>query len=346
LHPDARNGSSSIILVNFDTEGTMKIRDVLYASLASVMFLAGTPVLAHDFRAADGSGASHPAVLAMKFMGERIFGATQGKYGIKIYANASLGSAKSTVELVKIGAIDMARVSTAEFYGILPELQVPSLPFLFRDAEHFRKTMNGPVGDEILKSYDRTGWIGLCFYETGARSLYAKKPIRAPADTQGLKIRARPSSLWVAIVAALGGIPTPVPGIDAYVALKTDLLDAAESNVLDYETSGHDEAAPVYSETRHVMVPDVVVFSRKVWDTLSREEQLIIHQAAKDSVAYHARRWTEKERASKEHLGEKGVIFIDDVRREEFAAATRSLWDRFAPTPELDALVRKIVDTR
>jgi TRAP-type C4-dicarboxylate transport system substrate-binding protein len=170
----------------------MGIRDIPHVSPAFALLLASVLASARDFRAMDDREAGHPSVLAMKFMGERISEATRGKYGVRIYANASLGSAGSAVELVRIGAIDMARVSTAEFYGILPELRVLSLPFLFRDAEHFRKTMNGPVGDEIRKSYDRTGWIGLCFYETGTRSLYAKKPIRAPADARGMKTRAAP----------------------------------------------------------------------------------------------------------------------------------------------------------
>ncbi|MDR1934332.1 MAG: TRAP transporter substrate-binding protein [Candidatus Accumulibacter sp.] len=310
------------------------------------MLLASVSVSARDFRAADNQVADYPTVLAMQFMGKQISDATKGKYDIKVYANSSLGSGKDAIEQVKIGAIDLTRVSTSEFHGIIPESLVPSFPFLWRDIEHFRKVMNGPLGDELLKTFDQAGWIGLCFYEAGARSLYAKKPVRTLADAKGLKIRVQPSDLWVAIIAAMGGTATPIPYGEVYTALKTGLVDAAENNYPSYDTTKHYEAAPIYSETQHVMAPDVVVFSKKVWDTLSREEQEIIRKAAKDSVAYYTKLWTEKEQVSKEYLKKEGVTFVDDVKREEFVTAMRPVWDRFAPTPELKTLVQKIVDTQ
>lgn len=324
----------------------MKIRNMLYVSLTSVMLLAGASASARDFRAADNQPMDYPTVLAMKFMGSQISAATNGKYDIKVYGNSSLGSGKDAIEQVKIGALDMTRVSTSEFHGIIPESLIPSFPFLFRDIEHFRKVMYGPLGDEMLEAFDKAGWVGLCFYEAGARSLYAKKPIRTLADARGLKIRVQPSDLWVAIVSTMGGTPTPIPYAEVYTALKTGLVDAAENNYPSYETSKHFEAATVYSETQHVMAPDIVVFSKKNWDMLSKEEQAIVRKAAKDSVAYFTKLWTEKEQASKEFARKAGATFVDDVNRAEFVTAMKPVWDRFSPTPELKTLVQKIVNAR
>lgn len=324
----------------------MKIRSVLGVSLTSVMFLVNAPVSARDFRAADNQVADYPTVLAMQAMGKQISEATQGKYDIRVFPNSLLGSGMDAIEQVKIGAIDLTRVSTSEFHGVIPDSLVPSFPFLFRDIDHFRKVMNGPIGDEMLKSYEKAGWIGLCFYEAGARSLYAQKPVRTLADVKGMKIRVQPSDLWVAVIAAMGASATPIPYAEVYTALKTGLVDAAENNYPSYETTKHYEAAPVYSETQHVLAPDVVVFSKRVWDTLSKEEQEIIRKAAKDSVSYYTKLWTAKEQESVDYLKKQGVTFINDVNREEFVTQMRPVWDRFATTPELKALVQKIVDTR
>jgi tripartite ATP-independent transporter DctP family solute receptor len=326
--------------------GMMKVPNVLCVSLASAMLLAGASVSARDFRAADNQVADYPTVLAMQNMGRQISEATQGKYNIKVYPNSVLGSGKDAIEQVKIGAIDLTRVSTSEFHGILEDSLIPSFPFLWRDIEHFRKVMNGPIGDEMLKSYEKAGWIGLCFYEAGARSIHAKKPVRTLADAGGMKIRVQPSDLWVAIIAAMGASATPIPYAEVYTALKTGLVDAAENNYPSYETTKHWEAAPVYSETQHVLAPDVVVFSKRIWDTLSKKEQEIVRQAAKDSVAFYTKLWLEKERTSQDYLKQNGVTFVDDVKREEFVTAMKPVWDRFATTPEMKALVQRIVDTK
>lgn len=301
---------------------------------------------ARDFRSADVHPLDYPTVMTVKKIGEIVSQKTNGKYNIKVYGNSSLGSEKDTIEQVKIGALDMVRVNTSAFHGIVPESMVPSFPFIFRDINHFRKAINGPAGDEILAAFDKAGFVGLVMWESGARSIYAKKPIRNLADAKGLKIRVQQSDLWVSLVQAMGANPTPIPYAEVYTALKTGLVDAAENNYPSYETSKHFEAAPVYSETQHVMAPEVVVFSKKVWDTLSKEEQKIIRDAAKESVPYYIDLWTKKELASKEVAKKAGATFVDDVNKAEFVSVMKPVWDKFSPTPELKALVQKIVNTK
>jgi tripartite ATP-independent transporter DctP family solute receptor len=306
----------------------------------------GSSATARDFRAADNQPNDYPTVLAMKYMGEQIAVATKGKYNVKVYGNSALGSGKDAVEQVKIGAIDMTRVSTSDFHHIIPESVIPSFPFLWRDIDHFRKAMYGPVGDDILAAFEKHGYIGLAMYEAGARSIYSKKAVRTVADAKGMKIRVQPSDLWVSLVGAMGATATPIPYAEVYTALKTGLVDAAENNYPSFETSKHYEIATFYSETQHVMAPDVVVFSKKVWDTLSVDEQAIIRKAAKDSITVFQKLWTEKEDASKDILKKAGVTFVNDVNKPEFVAVMKPVWDKYAPTPELKALVQKIVNTK
>lgn len=313
--------------------------------LLAFAFVA-TAAQARDFRSADVHPLDYPTVMAVKKMGEIVSQKTNGKYNIKVFANSSLGSEKDTVEQVKIGALDMLRVNTSNFHSTVPESMVPAFPFIFRDIDHFRKTMYGPQGDQILAAFEKYGFVGLAIWESGARSIYAKKPVRTLADVKGMKIRVQPSDLWVSIIQSIGASPTPIPYAEVYTALKTGLVDAAENNYPSYETSKHYEAAPIYSETQHVMAPEVIIFSKKVWDRLSKDEQKIIRDAAKEATAYYVDLWTKKEKVSKEATIKAGATYINDVKREEFVNAVKPVWDKFSPTPEVKKLVQDIVNTK
>ena len=319
----------------------------LFVLLCSLVLAVASPaVKALDFRAADNQPMDYPTIKMMQFMGEQIAKETNGRYNIKVFGNSVLGSGGDAVEQVKIGAIDLTRVSTSEFHNFIPESLVPSFPFLFRDIEHFRAAMYGPPGDQILVAMEKYGFIGLCMLEAGTRSIYAKKPVRTLADVKGMKIRVQPSDLWVSTISTMGASATPVPYAEVYMALKSGLVDAAENNYPSYETVKHYEAAPIYSETQHVMAPDVIVFSKKTWDTLSKEDQAIIRKATKDALAYYIKLWVEKENVAKEAAKKAGATFVDDVNKAEFVEAMKPVWDKFTPTPELKKLVQDIVNTK
>jgi tripartite ATP-independent transporter DctP family solute receptor len=310
--------------------------------------LAAVHASARDFRSADVHAKDYPTNLAVKFMGEQLSKATGGKDNIKIFGDSALGSEKDTVEQVKIGAIDMVRVSTAAFHGIVPESMIPSLPFLFRDIDHFRKTMYGPQGDKILAAFDKAGFVGLCLYESGARSMYAKKPIRNVADMKGLKVRVQQSDLWVSLIGAMGASATPMPFAEVYTGLKTGLIDAAENNIPSYEENKHYESAPIFSETMHVMSPEVLVFSKKVWDTLTPAEQAAIRKAAKESVPYYVNLWDAKEKDARAAVIKGGAKIIGsaEIDKKSFVDVEKPVWDKFTSTPELKSLLQEIVNAK
>src|SRR5450631_1633561 len=153
-----------------------------------LLALATSAASARTFRSAEVHAKDFPTNQAVMHMSEELSKATGGKDTIKIFGDSALGSEKDTVEQVKIGALDMVRVSSATFHGIVPESVIPSLPFLFRDIEHFRKAMYGAQGAKVLAAFDKAGFVGLALYESGARSVYAKKPIKTLADMKGMKI--------------------------------------------------------------------------------------------------------------------------------------------------------------
>ncbi|MEK8027660.1 TRAP transporter substrate-binding protein, partial [Pseudaquabacterium rugosum] len=269
---------------------------LLATATACLALLAAPAAQALDLRSADIHNADdYPTVVAVKAMGTALEKASGGKHRIKVFNKGALGSEKETIDQVKIGALELSRVNISPMNNICPLTQVPTMPFLFRSVAHMRQVLDGPVGDEILRSCESAGFVGLAFYDSGARSIYAKKPIKTVADAKGLKIRVQQSDLWVALVGAMGANPTPMPFGEVYTGLKTGLLDAAENNIPSFDTAKHAEAVKFYSKTEHSMAPEMLIMSKIVWDKLPKAEQDMVRTAAKASVAVQRQKWDEQE---------------------------------------------------
>jgi tripartite ATP-independent transporter DctP family solute receptor len=315
--------------------------------LAAALFAAGGGVQATEFRSADTHNADdYPTVVAVKKMSELLEQKSGGKHKIKVFNKQALGSEKETIDQVKIGALDFTRVNVGPMNAICPLTQVPTMPFLFHSVDHMRKVLDGPVGDEILKSCEGAGFIGLAFYDSGARSIYAKKPIKTVADAKGLKIRVQQSDLWVSLVGAMGANPTPVPIGEVYTGLKTGLIDAAENNIPSYDGFKHYEVVKVYSRTEHSMAPEMLLMSKVVWDKLPKADQDMIRQAAKESVAFQRQKWDEQEAKSLEVVTKGGATIVSDVDKASFKAVMPPVYAKFMTTPDLQRLVKQIQDAR
>ena len=299
-----------------------------------------------ELRSADIHNADdYPTVVAVKHMGQTLEKLSGGKHKIKVFNKGALGSEKETIDQVKIGASDMVRVNVAPMNGVCPMTMVPTMPFLFRSVEHMRKALDGPVGDEILKSCESAGYVGLAFYDSGARSIYAKKPIKTVADAKGLKIRVQQSDLWVALVSAMGANATPMPYGEVYTGLKTGLIDAAENNIPSFDTAKHFEAVKVYSKTEHSMAPEILLMSKIVWDKLPANEQAMVRQAAKESVAVERKAWDEQEAKSLANVKAAGAEIVE-VDKKSFQSVMGPVYDKFMTTPDMKRLVKAIQDTK
>ncbi len=318
----------------------------LKTSLLALAAALAVGAHAAEFRSADTHNADdYPTVVAVKHMSEQLDKASGGKYKIKVFNKAALGSEKETIDQVKIGALDMARVNVAPMNGVCPMTMVPTMPFLFRSVEHMRKSLDGPVGDEILKSCESAGFVGLAFYDSGARSIYAKKPIKTVADAKGLKIRVQQSDLWVSLVSAMGANATPMPYGEVYTGLKTGLIDAAENNIPSFDTAKHVEAVKVYSKTEHSMAPEILVMSKVVWDKLPKADQELVRKAAKESVAFQRKKWDEQEAKSLANVKAAGAEIVE-VDKKSFQAVMGPVYEKFMTTPDMKRLVKAIQDTK
>ncbi|WP_137893366.1 TRAP transporter substrate-binding protein [Ramlibacter sp. 2FC] len=321
----------------------MKTLPKLLAALLGALALSAQ---ATEFRSSDTHNADdYPTVAAVKHMGELLAQKSGGKHKIKVFNKAALGSEKETIDQVKIGALDMTRVNVAPMNSICPMTMVPTMPFLFRSVEHMRHSLDGPAGEEILKSCESAGFIGLAFYDSGARSIYAKKPIKTVADAKGLKIRVQQSDLWVSLVSAMGANATPMPYGEVYTGLKTGLIDAAENNIPSFDTAKHVEAVKVYSKTEHSMAPEILVMSKIVWDKLPKAEQDMIRAAAKESVVFQRKKWDEQEAKSLASVKAAGAQIVE-VDKASFQAVMGPVYDKFITTPDMKRLVKAVQDTK
>ena len=325
----------------------MKITRTLPTLLALCIAAAlSSQVSALEFRSAEVHPDDYPTTVAVKQMGETLKKLTNGKHSITVFSGGKLGNEKDSIEQTKIGAIAMTRINVAPMNNICAPTMVPTMPFLFRSPEHMRKVLDGPIGEEILKSCEPQGFIALAFYDSGSRSIYSvKKQVKSLADVKGMKIRVQQSDLWVALLEAMGANATPMPYGEVYTALKTGLVDAAENNYPSYDSSRHYEVAKFYAKTEHSMAPEMLLFSKKIWDTLTPDDQKAIRQAAKESVPVMRKLWDEREAKSLATVVAGGAT-VTEVDKASFQAAMKPVYDKFIADPKLKDLVKRIQDTK
>ena len=316
--------------------------------LLATLVAAGLSTLAQatEFRSSDIHPDDYPTVMAVRHMGELIAQRTNGRHSVKVFSKSALGIEKDTIEQTKLGALAMTRVNVAPMNNICPETMVPTMPFLFSSKEQMRHVLDGAIGDEILKACEAQGFVGLAFYDSGSRSIYSvKKPVKSLADTKGMKIRVQQSDLWVALMEAMGANATPMPFGEVYTALKTGLVDAAENNYPSYESTRHFEVAKYYNKTEHSMAPEILLFSKKTWDTLTPADQKIIRQAAKESVGNMRKLWDEREEKSLAVVKAGGAQVIE-VDKASFQAAMKPVYDKFLKDPKLQDMVKRVQATK
>ena len=320
-------------------------RRILASTLAAGAFALSVGLASSQtvtLRSADTHPDGYPTVEAVRFMGQLIEQRTSGRYKVQIFAASTLGQEKDTIEQTRFGVIDMNRINMAPLNNLIPETNVPGLPFVFRSVAHMRKVMDGPIGEEILKAFEAHGMVGLAYYDSGARSFYnSKRPVTKLEDLKGLKIRVQQSDMFIALVNALGANATPMPFGEVFSALQTGVIDGAENNWPSYESTRHFEVAKNYSETEHSMTPEVLVMSKRSWDKLTPADQAIFRQAAKDSVAKMRELWEAREKASEAAVKAKGAM-ITKVDKAPFIAAMKPVYDRFVTDAKLKDLLARI----
>jgi len=288
-----------------------------------------------------GLPTAHPVHEAMLFMARKVHEKSAGRMRVEVFPNEQLGTEKECIEALQLGYLAMTKTSSAPMENFVDAMQIFGVPYLFRDAEHFWKVLNGPIGKELLLAGEARRLRGLCYYDAGARSFYTKdRAVRSPTQLDGMKIRVQNSVMSMKMVEAMGGSPTPIPWGELYTSLDQGVVDGAENNSPSFRQSRHYEVCKYYILDEHTRLPDMLMISVLLWSRLSAEQQAILQEAVDESVEFQRRQWTRAETRDLQAVEEEGVTIIRPDK-EPFRASVEELWKQFEGT-EIGALIERI----
>jgi tripartite ATP-independent transporter DctP family solute receptor len=305
--------------------------------------VAAMSAFAREFRAADTQNEDYPTVQALLYMGSMVAQRSGGRHQIKVFHSRQLGEEKETLEQTRVGAIDLNRTNVALIGNMVPAMNVLAMPFLFRSMEHLQKVLDGTIGSEILDSFEPYGFVGLAFYDSGARSIYnSVRPVRSIADLKGLRLRVQQSKQMSDMIKSLGADPVELPYGQVLTGLATRLIDGAENNWPSFVTTDHYKYAGYYSLTEHTMSPEVLVMSKKAWASLSAEDQQIFRESALRSSRFMREKWRDLEERSRKQAETAGVKIVTDIDRKPFEAAMAGLYAKAQRDPAVGQLIERI----
>ncbi len=331
----------------------MNIRRTLVAiscGALAVATLAPLPLAAAaqtmTLKAADVHPPGYPNVVAIEHLGQKLESATNGRIKLKMFPGGVLGGEKEMIEQTQVGAIDILRTSLGPIGPVVPEVNVFNMPFVFRNEAHMRAVIDGPIGDEMLAKITASParLVALGWMDGGSRSLYTKKPVRTPADLKGQKIRMMGNPLFVDTMNAMGGNGISMGYGEVFSALQTGVVDGAENNPPSYFTSNHyNTGAKYYTQTNHLIIPEIFVMSKLTWDKLSAADQALVRKFAREAQFEQRSLWDKSVAEYAAKLKAAGVEFIQ-IDNKPFYDATAPVRAKYG-APYAD-LIKRIEATK
>jgi tripartite ATP-independent transporter DctP family solute receptor len=326
----------------------MKLHRTLIVRTAAAA-LAGwlaLPALAQTFKAADVHPAGYPTVVAAENMGKKLDAATQGRIKFQMFPGSVLGGEKEMIEQTQVGAIHILRTSLGPVGPVVPEVNVFNMPFVFRSVAHMRAVIDGPIGQELLDKISASSarLVGLAWMDGGSRSLYTKKPVRTPADLKGQKIRMMGNPLFVDTMNAMGGNGISMGYGEVFTALQTGVLDGAENNPPSLYTANHYKTgAKYYTQTNHLIIPEILVMSKVAWDKLSPADQALVKKTAREAQLEQRQLWDKAVADYAAKLKAEGVEFIE-IDNKPFYDATAPVRAQYGAN--FADLMKRIADVK
>jgi tripartite ATP-independent transporter DctP family solute receptor len=325
----------------------MNIRRTLIAAAAALATgVAAFGAVAQVMKAADVHPAGYPTVVAVENMGKKLDAATQGRIKFQMFPGSVLGGEKEMIEQTQVGAIQVLRTSLGPVGPVVPEVNVFNMPFVFRDIKHMRAVIDGPIGQELLDkiSASPARLIGLAWMDGGARSLYTKKAVRKPEDLKGQKVRMMGNPLFVDTMNAMGGNGISMGYGEVFTALQTGVIDGAENNPPSLYTANHFKAgAKYYTQTNHLIIPEILVMSKVSWDKLSPADQALVKKTAREAQFEQRQLWDAAVADYSGKLKAEGVEFIE-IDNKPFYDATAPVRAKYGA--QFNDLMQRIAAVR
>jgi len=319
----------------------MKRRDFIRLSAAAGAAATLPPISSASaqakavFKASDVQPAGYPTVAAVESLGKKLEAATSGRLSVQMFPSGQLGGEKETIEQTQIGAIQLLRVSAGALGPIVDDINVVNMPFLFKNMAHAEKMMDGEIGQDLLDKITanaNANLVALCWMNAGARSIYnTKKPVKSIDDLKGMKIRVIGNPIFIDMMNALGGNGVAMGYDQVFSALQTGVIDGAENNPPSYVFSNHYAAAKYYSLTEHLIIPEVLLFSKKAWSALSADDQGLIKKFAREAQMEERELWNKYEQQAMEKAKAAGCEIAPIADKTPFQNAVKPVWDKYGP---------------
>jgi len=327
----------------------MSYRHFFGAALAAACLAAPAAGIAQQkqvWKASDVHPLGYPTVEAIVRMGRKLEAQTDGRISIQMYPQMQLGGEKEMIEQAQVGALQIARISVGALGPVIDELNVFNMPFIFRDEQHMRKVIDGPIGAELLEKISAnpaTRLIALGWMDAGTRNVYSNKPVTKPSDLKGMKVRMMGNPIFVETMNAMGGNGVAMGFNELYSAMQTGVVDGAENNEPTVLAQNHYQVAKVYSLTGHLIIPEMFVFSKRTWETLTPQDQALVKKLSRETQLEQRQLWDEKTAKATEELKAKGVQFVP-ADKQAFFKATQPVRDKYGA--KYSALLTRILDTK
>jgi tripartite ATP-independent transporter DctP family solute receptor len=282
------------------------------------------------WKASDVHPLGYPTVEAIVRMGKKLEKETNGRISIQMYPQMQLGGEKEMIEQAQVGALQIARISVGAMGPVVDELNVFNMPFVFRDEAHMRKVIDGPIGVDLLDKVSNSSarLIALGWMDAGTRNVYSNKPVTKPADLKGMKVRMMGNPIFVETMNAMGGTGVAMGFNELYSALQTGVVDGAENNEPTVLAQNHFQVAKVYSLTGHLIIPEIFVFSKRTWDSLSKQDQDLVRKLSKEAQLEQRQLWDAYTNEATGKLKAAGVQFVP-ADKKAFYAATQPIRDKY-----------------
>ena len=291
-------------------------------------------------RYAENQPEDYPTTKAALAFAEMVAQRTDGRVKVVVYSGGELGAELSVIEQMQFGGIDFARVSLSQLAGLLENLSVLQLPYLYEDAKQMWRVLDGSIGDDFLAMLDQMDLVGLSWFDAGVRSFYTREKVTDLEQLQGLTLRVQESDMMSEMITDLGAEPVQVVYSQVYAALRNGQIDGAENNWPSYDAMGHYEVAPYFLQDEHTRVPEVQLASTAAIEKLEALDPSypeVLRTCARESARTERRLWAQREARSEKELREWGVevTTLPDAEKQKFRAAVQPLYDRFADQAEL-----------
>jgi len=267
------------------------MRKLLCSTALAIALSAGTAGAQIVTKMSGIQPLDHPATYAEKFFAEQVGILTNGTVKVENYHNTQLGDAVANVQSVRNGTIGFTVVSASNLNQVVPAMDMFSLPFIFKNENHFWWYLAQPQAEKFVKALEEKGIKKLAYIDSGSRNLFTQVAVKSPADMKGQKIRVMASPVMVKTMEALGATGVPVAWAELYTALQTGVVDGAENNHPSVVAKKFYEVSKYYTLDEHMRIPDLLVVSMKFFNSLNPQQQAAVVQAGALTQAYMRGAW-------------------------------------------------------